>query len=213
MPNAFRPHPRFSRWYLWVEPVLNLLLGQAKTAQARLATGHTLIIGAGSGLDVPLVLPFAKTLTLLEPDPTFANHLLQQYPQLPLLITPAECITAPDNTFDSILSSLVLCSVSDLSRTLKEISRVLKPDGQFLFLEHSLHRKKFASRVQAALDPAWARVGGGCHLTRPIVDAITAQGFVIDQVQFISTNWLFPLMTGRATKSAIPRQTLPETPR
>ncbi|MCL5971944.1 MAG: class I SAM-dependent methyltransferase [Firmicutes bacterium] len=211
--NAFRAHPHFSRLYLRGGPVLNLFLGQAREAQGRLVTGKTLIIGAGSGLDVPAVLPFAKTLTLLEPDPTFASHLLRQYPQLPVLITPAEFITAADNTFDTVLSSLVLCSVADLSQTLKEIFRVLKPDGQFLFLEHGIHRNKLAARMQAALDPAWQRVGGGCHLTRPIVDAVAAQGLVIDQFQYISTNWLVPLITGRATKSPIHRQTLRETPR
>ncbi len=210
--SDFRAHPAFSRFYLIAGSLLNRLVGPARQVQSTMAQGLTLIAGAGSGLDVDLVLKATRDVVLLEPDPTFIAHLHARYPNLPLLATPAERIQASDNTYDTILSSLVLCSVQNLNAALKEFHRVLKPGGQFLFLEHGRHPAQWASQIQTILDPVWTRLNGGCHLTRDVLDAITANGLTIQHADYVSTNPVAPLLAGQATKGANPRQILREIP-
>ncbi|GGC19503.1 S-adenosylmethionine-dependent methyltransferase [Novosphingobium marinum] len=82
-----------------------------------------------------------------------------------------------DDTFDTVVSTFTLCSVSDHARTIGELRRVLKPGGTFLFAEHGRSPDRNVARWQDRIEPAWKRVFGGCHLSRPISPAIADSGF------------------------------------
>jgi ubiquinone/menaquinone biosynthesis C-methylase UbiE len=93
----------------------------------------------------------------------------------------AERLPFPAESFDTVVSTLVLCSVADLEAAIAEIRRVLRPTGRLLFLEHV--RAPAGTRLarwQDRLNPAWRRVAGGCNCNRSTIDALRAGGFVVD---------------------------------
>ena len=196
-------HPWFSRWYVRTEHAVERAVGDARRAQNAQAVGRTLIIGAGTGLDVPALGPGATNVVLLEPDATMRGILAQRYPTLPLVGEPAEAMRLDPGSMDTVISSLVLCSVSDLRQVLDEIARVLRPGGQYLFLEHVANPRWLAGSVQRAVDPLWRRMGGGCHLTRDVVLALAGSPLQPDWVDPVHQGGLLPVIRGRATTPGI----------
>lgn len=193
-------HPVFSRLYLWTEGVLEAAVGEARRAQNVQASGRTLIVGAGTGLDVPALNREVTDVWLLEPDPTMRRALRARHPEAGILDCPAEAIAASDASFDTVLSTLVLCSVRDLDAALREVARVLKPDGQFLFLEHVRNPSPMGGIAQRAVEPAWKRVGGGCHLTRDVVPALQRSPLEVISVEAVRSGLLLPIIRGRAVR-------------
>ena len=87
-------------------------------------------------MDVPILGSGTTDVVLLEPDPTMGRVLSKRFPKLRLVGAPAESMPFTTLEFDTVITSLVLCSVADVGRVLAEITRVLVPGGQYLFLEH-----------------------------------------------------------------------------
>jgi SAM-dependent methyltransferase len=87
-----------------------------------------------------------------------------------------------DDSFDAALSTWTLCTIPDVGAALSELRRVLRSGGTLQFLEHGLAPDEGVRRWQRRLDPVQQRITGGCHLTRPIVDLLTAGGFTIKEV-------------------------------
>merc|ERR1719510_323273 len=91
----------------------------------------------------------------------------------------------PDNSFDAVIETLVLCSVSDVSKSLKEIHRILKPSGKFYFFDHIIapSDEKLLCSIQYLLTKTfWPSLVGNCHLDRDIGGQIKNSGL------FKSTN-------------------------
>jgi SAM-dependent methyltransferase len=86
-----------------------------------------------------------------------------------------EALPYRDDAFDVVISSLVGCTIQDLHAALDEIVRVLRPGGEFRFVEH-VAADGIAGRVQSVLDPAWTRLAGGCHLDRDLEAAYRGHG-------------------------------------
>lgn len=144
------------------------MVGAARQAQNQQASGRTLIIGAGTGLDFPVLGDGVTELTLLEPDAIMRRTLAQRFPDFPLVSWPPEAMPFPAGAFDTVISSLVLCSVVDPDHVLTGIARVLMPGGQYLFLEHVANPHRGARWVQHGIEPLWHHLGGGCRLTRTL---------------------------------------------
>ena len=104
------------------------------------AGGDVLEIGGGTGANLPFYRPEAGSLTITEPDTAMMRRLerraRQQAPSAKILRAPAEDLPFEDGTFDAVVSTMVLCGVSDQPRALRQLRRVLRPGGQLVFIEH-----------------------------------------------------------------------------
>ena len=95
----------------------------------------------------------------------------------------AEAIPLPDQSVDTVVSTWTLCSIPDVARALGEMRRVLKPGGRLVFVEHGRSSEARVVRWQDRLTPLWKRIGGGCHLNRPIEQLIREAGFEVGQLE------------------------------
>lgn len=128
------------------------------------ARGRVLEIGAGTGLNARHYPPGVEVV-YTEPDAAMERRV-------PLVQAPAEDLPFDAASFDTVVSTLVLCSVSDLERAIAEIRRVLAPHGTLLFLEHV--RAADGSRLarwQDRLNPVWHAVAG-CDCNRRTLEAL-----------------------------------------
>jgi SAM-dependent methyltransferase len=120
------------------------------------ARGKVLELGAGTGLNLEHYPQRIENLTLTEPDPHMTKRLRGKLAaqgrtaQVSVIEAPAESLPFPDGSFDTVVVTLVLCTVPDQAAALKEVSRVLKPDGQLLFLEHVRSRNPALARCRTA---------------------------------------------------------------
>jgi ubiquinone/menaquinone biosynthesis C-methylase UbiE len=95
----------------------------------------------------------------------------------------AEAIPVDANSIDTVVTTWTLCSIPDAVGALREMRRVLKPSGQLLFVEHGLAPEENIQKWQNRLTPLWKKIGGGCHLNRPIRALVESSGFGIDRLE------------------------------
>jgi ubiquinone/menaquinone biosynthesis C-methylase UbiE len=144
------------------------------------AVGRLLMIGPGPGSDLLFLPPAVTSVAAVEPEPAFrrmASALASRRGiAVEMVAGVAESIPFPDNSFDSVHVGLVLCSVDDVSATLREIRRVLAPGGRLVVLEH-VRGDGAMGRFQDLIAKPWAWLASGCHPNRRTVDSIAAAGF------------------------------------
>ncbi len=144
------------------------------------ATGVTVEIGFGSGLN----LPFYKGVTkLYAVDPSNELWKLAEkgikkasFP-VEFIQTGAEKLPFRDQSINTVVSTWSLCSVTNPEKVLNEIRRVLKPTGKFILIEHGKSSKPYVAAWQVRLTPIWKIFAGGCHLDRDVVELLTQAGF------------------------------------
>jgi len=151
------------------------------------ARGDVLELGAGTGLNLPLYPELSGQLTLAEPDPHMRRQLEKKVRDLgrarvAVVDTGAEELPVPDASVDTVVATLVLCTVGDPLRCLAEIGRVLRPGGVFLFFEHVAHDDPRRLRWQRWLEPLWKCFAAGCHLTRRTGERIAEAGFEVQDL-------------------------------
>ncbi len=95
----------------------------------------------------------------------------------------AESIPLDDNSVDTVVTTWTLCSIPDVQQALAEMRRVLRPGGWLLFVEHGRSPDPAVVRWQNRINPLWKRIGGGCHLNRPIATLIDSSGFRIERLE------------------------------
>jgi ubiquinone/menaquinone biosynthesis C-methylase UbiE len=153
------------------------------------ARGRVLELGAGTGLNLEHYPETIDALTLVEPDPHMTRQLREKLRQsgrdteVSVIEAPGEDLPFPEESFDTVVVTLVLCTVPDPATALGEIKRVLKPDGKLLFLEHVRSRSPELAKWQDRLEGPWRFLGDGCHCNRDTVSAISAAGFDLGDVE------------------------------
>ena len=184
-------HPIFARFY---DRLLNGTeragLSQMRHELLASASGRILELGAGTGHNMEHYTDAVTELVLTEPDPHMAERLrerLARHPMLagrtPVVEAPAENRPFDDGSFDSVVATLVFCTVEDPARAMAEARRVLVEGGSLLYLEHVRSRRKRAARWQDRLERPWGFIAGGCHPNRPTGQALADAGFWIDSLE------------------------------
>lgn len=191
--------------FLWLGEVAGMrrrrrtLLGQAR--------GRVIEIGAGTGLNVAHYPDTVDELVLLEPEPTMRRKLTRRLVQngRPARIcdAPAERLPMMDDSVDTVVSTLVLCTVDDPDSALREIARVLRPGGQLLFIEHVRASSRFLAGCQDKLVRPWRGFAGGCVCNRPTLQVMRDCGFAVEAhvaVWRAMPPIVGPLRSGTATR-------------
>jgi ubiquinone/menaquinone biosynthesis C-methylase UbiE len=126
-------------------------------------------------------------LVLTEPEEPMAARLDRRCAQLgrpaKIVRAPAEALPFADDSFDTVVTTLVLCTVRDPARTFAEIRRVLRPGGKLLFLEHVRSERPRLSRWQDRLNPIQKKIGHGCNCNRDTATTLAGAGFEIEQIE------------------------------
>jgi ubiquinone/menaquinone biosynthesis C-methylase UbiE len=150
------------------------------------AAGRVLEIGAGTGANLAFYPGNVQRLTLAEPERPMARRLARRVAShrrdAEIVEAPAERLPFPDGSFDTVVSTLVLCTVADPPRALSEIRRVLAPGGRLLFIEHVRSDDPRLARWQDRLNGLNQVIAHGCNCNRATLDAIRAAGFTIADV-------------------------------
>ena len=145
------------------------------------ATGRVLEVGGGTGHNLPWYSA-ADSVVVLEPDAAMCRRLEPRLADCPapatLLAAGIDEADLEEASFDTVVCTLVLCTVPDLDRAVARIRRLLAPGGRLLFLEHTAAPGGWGL-VQRAVDPLWHRAVPGCHLHRDPVSAIRRSGLMV----------------------------------
>jgi len=151
------------------------------------ASGRTLELGAGTGLNLPHYPDAVSELVLTEPFEPMARQLRERVAgsarQAEVIVAGAERLPLPDDDFDTVVSTLVLCTVDDVPATLGEIARVLRPGGRLLFCEHVRSEEQSMARWQDRLERPWKFIGHGCRPNRDTVAAIASSPLTLERVE------------------------------
>jgi ubiquinone/menaquinone biosynthesis C-methylase UbiE len=179
-----RGHPIFAAAYdLMTRGVERGGLAQMRAELLGEARGRTLELGAGTGHNLAHYPDSVEELVLTEPDPHMARRLRRRLAAAPpeeisavVVEAPAEALPFEDGSFDSLVATLVLCTVEKPDTAAKEIVRVLRPGGRVLVLEHVRSGRPGLARWQDRLERPWGWVAGGCHPNRDTMRALDAAG-------------------------------------
>lgn len=174
------------------------------------ASGRTIDIGAGTGANLGLFPEATDGIVMAEPDPHMTKRLRSRIAEagadVELVEAGAERLPFGDDSFDTAVFTLVLCTVPDPRAALSEAARVLKPGGQLLFVEHVRSPEPGVARWQDRLEKPWELFADGCRCNRDTVASIEASPLTLDSVERgelpKSPPLTRPLVWGRATLSA-----------
>jgi ubiquinone/menaquinone biosynthesis C-methylase UbiE len=152
------------------------------------ARGRVLELGAGTGLNLELYPHEGlDSLTATEPDPHMYKQLRERAAKVcagaELVQAGAEDLPFEDDSFDTAVVTLVLCTVPDQPAALREIKRVLKPGGKLLFLEHVRSDHRDLAKWQDRLEKPWRFLGDGCHCNRDTEAGLKAAGFKLSGIE------------------------------
>ena len=183
-------HPRFAAFYeryarLGTERRLTDPLRQETAGQAY---GTVLEVGAGTGLNFSWYRPEqVERVEAIEPDAAMLAYARERVRQaaVPISLTQASVESLPfaDATFDSVVVTLVFCSVGDPAQGMQEIKRVLKPQGTLFLFEHVRSQSVRIAHLQDALVPVTTRLFGNCHWNRDTARTVQEAGFAITHVR------------------------------
>jgi ubiquinone/menaquinone biosynthesis C-methylase UbiE len=177
-------HPVFA-WFYELATAHERLVGAAEM-RGRLVgklDGRILEVGAGNGLNFHHYRRTADVVAI-EPDPYMWRRAERRTrtvgARVRLLGGEGEALPFKPESFDTVVSCMVLCSIPDAACALEEFRRVLKPRGTLHFAEHVRARAPWAAAAQDAISPLWARMFAGCHPNRDTVGAIERAGFRVE---------------------------------
>jgi ubiquinone/menaquinone biosynthesis C-methylase UbiE len=184
-------HPIFARLYDRIMAGTERAgLGAMRRELLSQASGRVLELGAGTGHNLEHYTDAVTELVMTEPDPHMASRLRERAAHEASAIAAVRVVEATaeelpfdDGSFDTVVATLVFCTVEDPMRALAEARRVLVEGGRLLYLEHVRSRRPGLARWQDWLERPWGFVGAGCHPNRPTDQSLASAGFWIDSME------------------------------
>lgn len=180
--------PVFARWYgVLSRRAERGELGRRRRALLMQASGRVLDLGAGTGESFKHFPAAVSELVALDPDPLMLRQarrrLVEAKMPVRLVRGVGERLPFADETFDTAVVALVLCTVENLDATVAELNRVLRPGGRLLLMEHVRAADQTLAEWQDRLDRPWSWLNGGCHPNRRTIAAVEAAGFRLEQLE------------------------------
>lgn len=189
--TATRHHPIFARVYAFMSRFGREQVGRYRHELVEGISGRVLELGAGNGDSFVHYPAAVRELVAIEPEPYLRKLALAAAASVPIPISVqdglGEHLPFADGSFDVVVVSLVLCSVADPARTLAELHRVTKPNGELRFFEHVRSGTPVAALLQRTLDRTriWPFLAGGCHCARDTITQIELL-FTVERVREVS---------------------------
>jgi ubiquinone/menaquinone biosynthesis C-methylase UbiE len=177
----------FPKWYdFFMGPLERGKFKRVRRDLLKSATGKVLEIGSGTGVNFPLYRN-ADHVIAIEP----SQHMIDQsQSKRQLAVVPIEMVNASaeklpfeDHTFDTVVATLVFCTIPNVDESINELKRVCKPNGKILLFEHVKMENTVLSSMQEGLTPLWKKICDGCCLNRETLQAFTSQGLKIERVE------------------------------
>lgn len=173
----------FAKWYdFFMGPLERHKFMKIRMELLQNAKGKVLEIGSGTGVNFPLYR-MAESVTAIEPGQSMIMQSRKKQSQaaVPLEIVKAgaEHLPFADESFDSVVATLVFCTIPEVDRALAEIKRVCKPGGTILLFEHVKMDHPFLAKLQDWLTPTWKRICDGCCLNRDTYHHFLESGFEV----------------------------------
>jgi len=185
-------HPRFAGFYEWYARLGSerRLTDPLRQETAGQAYGVVLEVGAGTGLNFSRYHPEqVERVEAIEPDAAMLAYARPRVRQaaVPITLTqaPVEALPFTDATFDSVVVTLVFCSVGDPARGMQEIKRVLKPQGTLFMFEHVRSQRSVMAHLQDAIVPLTTCLFGHCHWNRDTERVVREAGFHIAYLRHV----------------------------
>ncbi len=170
-----------SLYDLFMRPLEQRGIRKARRELIKKACGKVLEIGAGTGANVAHYNADCVTDVTVT-DKVVNKHLANKHAQL-ITVLEADAIDLPfdDDSFDTVVHTLVFCSIPDVDKGLQEIKRVLKPGGKLVFIEHVLPQKQGWRRLFRGINPVWRLFSHGCSLTKDFHKSLLDNGFDLEE--------------------------------
>ncbi len=204
-------HPFFARLWSVMSAHESPLMKRLRAENLAGLSGRVLEVGAGTGTNFAYYPQTVDEVVALEPEVDLAPKARHAAADSPVPVTVIEStiegmpVTEP---FDVVVCSLVLCSVADPERVLRQLNSVLKPGGELRYFEHVASSGWRGSLQRVADSTLWPRIAGNCHTHRDTERAIIGAGFSLDVARH---QWTLPawvplpvseVAVGRAVKAA-----------
>jgi ubiquinone/menaquinone biosynthesis C-methylase UbiE len=177
----------FAKWYdFFMSPLEQRKFKRIRSELLKGASGKVLELGSGTGINFPLYNN-VDTVTAIEPSKSMIDRSLtkQQSAVVPIEIVNASAENLPfeDHIFDTVVATLVFCTIPNVEKAIHELKRVCKPDGKILLFEHVKMENTVLSKMQESLTPFWKKICDGCCLNRETLKEFTNQGVKIERIE------------------------------
>lgn len=175
--------PRMLDWSLGAA-----MIGAQRRETLTSLRGHVLEIGFGTGLNLAFFPPQVTTVTAVDSERMLPKRVTRRIAEAPMPVERLQLdagvrLPFENDTFDGVVSTFTLCSIADVASALAEVRRVLKRDGEFVFLEHGRSDDPRTSKRQDLFNPFQKLIGRGCNMNRPIDQLVEAAGLEIVKLE------------------------------
>jgi SAM-dependent methyltransferase len=202
-------HPVFARGYAWLAKKEDAAGGVDNRRELLVGLhGRVVEVGSGIGSNFAHYPPEVTEVIAVEPEPYLRARSEEAAALAPISVRVVDAIAdelpLENESVDAGVASLVLCTVPDQARALREFHRVIRPGGELRFYEHVVSNRESRRRFQRFMDATiWPRMSGGCHMTRDTRAAIEGAGFIVQRSRrfpFPPGNFGLPHILGSARR-------------
>lgn len=171
-----------------MSPLENRKFKRIRSELLKDARGKVLELGSGTGVNFPLYSN-CDSVIAIEPSQHMINTSLtkRKLSSVPIEIIQASAENLPfeNHTFDTVVATLVFCTIPNVDKAINELKRVCKPDGKILLFEHVKMENPVLSKMQENLTPFWKKICDGCCLDRETLRKLTSYDLKIEKVEYI----------------------------